>query len=157
MYAILQDPNRSLSELTTQDIRNLSSVAVAGNYAKNAASVKTVKETKSTFDVAQPGKKTAKVDITDKQLTDLKGQKTPEAKKTFLKGIVDEKIKAGELPPDMATATPIVDKYKLKVWQSAPIKGTANIKSKEVPVDWVHKVDDDSAWSRYLAKTREGS
>jgi hypothetical protein len=50
-----------------------------------------------------------------------------------------------------------VDKWKLKVWESAPVKGAASIKSKDVPVDWKHKTDDGSAWSRYLARTRESS
>jgi phosphoenolpyruvate carboxylase len=144
-----------------QDARNLTTVLAIGNYAKNAASTTKSKslETKNTFEVEHPNtKKKTKVELTQAQADKVKEQKTPETRKAALKTIVDEKVQAGELAPEFVNATPVVDKFKLKVWESAPIKGKA-VTTKKVEVDngYKHNTDDASAWSRYLAKTREAN
>jgi phosphoenolpyruvate carboxylase len=144
-----------------EDARNLTTIATIGNYAKNKASVAKSKslETKSTFEVEHPDtKKKTKVELTQAQADKVNEQKTPEKRKEALKAIVDEKVQTGELAPEFINGTPVVDKFKLKVWESAPIKGKA-VTTKKVEVDkgYKHNTDDASAWSRYLAKTREAN
>lgn len=158
MGEILVDPNRSLKELDMQDVRNLGMIGSLGLARKNALANKKVKEVQNTFEVVSPATKAkTKVEITEAELKELNKKKSVSEKESYLNEVVAQRVEEGKLAPELKNAEPVVDRFKLKVWESSPIKGTAVTSKKVEGTGFKHNLNDESAWSRYLAKTREVS
>jgi hypothetical protein len=159
MGEILVDPSRSLKELDMQDARNLSMIGSLGIARKNTLANRTVGKTTQTFEVVSPTTKAkTKIEISDAQLKELNTKKSVAEKKAYLKEVVAKKVDEGALAPELKTAEPVVDRVKLKVWESSPIKGKAVTKeTTKGNTEFKHNLNDESAWSRYLARTREVS
>lgn len=163
MYVIMKDPNRSLSEMNMDDVKNLMTIARLGQYGIHKSSIKQSKpganvEPRNTFDVIKSDGTRSQVELSKTQLEGLGNQKKASEKTSYLKNIVAEATKTD---PSLKDASPIVDRFSLSSpWKSKPFAGRANINTTQVKAGttelaFKRDLNSSSAYSRYLARLRE--